>query len=123
MFYNFSMDMGKFKFYLPRVLAIFLIAFVSIFALDVFSEPDWPVALLMHLIPSFILVVITAIAWKNEKIGGILFFIAGLIAAGFFHSWTAFFIVSVPAILIGLLFLENGSGALGKLWDNINSKN
>lgn len=99
------MNVQKLLYRLSRTLAIIFIAFVSIFALDVFSEPDWPVALLMHLIPSLILVVITAIAWKNEKIGGILFIVVGLIMAGFFHGQVAFLITALPACVIGVLFL------------------
>ena len=97
--------MGKFQFCLPRVLAIILIAFLSVFALDAFDEPNWPLALFMHLIPNFLLLVILAVAWKKAKIGGILFLLAGLFAAGFFHGLTAFLITAVPAFVIGILFL------------------
>jgi len=57
--------------WLPRVLMIIFIAFISIFALDVFGEYsgfEFIVALLMHLIPSFILIIILVIAWKKETI-------------------------------------------------------
>jgi len=98
--------MGKFKSYLPRVLAIVLILFVSVFALDVFSEPDWPVALFMHLIPSFVLVAITLIAWKRGKIGGILFLAIGVAGFLFFHvnDWVIFFLIIFPVLVTGILF-------------------
>ena len=96
--------MGKFKFFLPRGLAIFLILFVSVFALDALEDPNWPMALFMHLIPSFVLVLILAVAWKKEQLGGILFISAGLIAAGLFHNSAEFFLISVPLMIVGVLF-------------------
>ena len=81
-------------------MAILFIGFVSLFALDVFGEVLWLTALLMHLIPSFILIVATVIAWKKEKIGGIIFLILGVLAL-FKFIW----VISVPAIVIGVLFL------------------
>jgi hypothetical protein len=85
----------------PRILAILFIAFISIFALDVFSEPHWYLALFMHLIPSFILTLITIIAWKKEKLGGILFLILAVIMGWFFHS----VFLAIPNLIIGFLFI------------------
>jgi len=93
--------MKKILYWLPRILAILFIIFISLFALDVFSEKNWPLALLMHLIPSFILTILTIIAWKNELAGGIFFILAGFVAILFFHST----IISVPVFFIGSLFL------------------
>jgi hypothetical protein len=92
--------MKKVIFWLPRVLAIVFIAFVSIFALDSFGAPQWYLALFMHLIPSFILIILTVVAWKKPLIGGILFIITGLVTIIFFR--TAIFI---PVAVIGVLFL------------------
>ncbi len=91
----------KILYWLPRVLAITFILFISVFALDVFGEPQWVVPLLMHLIPSFILAMLTIVSWKHQKVGGTLFLIAGLIMVGFYHS----LIVACPAFIIGVLFL------------------
>jgi hypothetical protein len=92
--------MKKIIFWLPRVLSIVFIAFISIFALDVFDMPQWYLALFMHLIPSFILIILTVIAWKKPFIGGILFLIAGLAALFFFRTS-----IFIPVIVIGGLFL------------------
>ena len=95
--------MKKILYWLPRVLAVLFIAFISMFALDVFGEPQWFLALLMHLIPSFILIFLTAIAWKHEQLGGLLF-----IAGGIFMLVSSRFeslIISIPVIVIGILFL------------------
>jgi len=73
------------------------------FALDVFGEPQWFLALLIHLIPSYFLVTITVIAWRNETTGGFLFLLSGIALLIFTHfeAW----IIAIPAFVIGLLFL------------------
>jgi hypothetical protein len=96
--------MNKNRFYLlPRILAILFIIFISLFALDVFGQPQWFLALLTHLIPSYILIILTIIAWKNEKIGGILFLITAVLTAILLRSTVP--IVLIPTLVIGVLFL------------------
>jgi len=98
-----SLDKKRIFYCLPRILSFLYIAFISVFALDVFSEPQWLVGLFMHLIPSFILVGITTIAWKNEKLGGFLFIGAGI----FFLLFTHFesILIVFPGFFIGVLFI------------------
>ena len=71
-------------FWAPRILTILLAAFVSLFALDVFSEGygffETLAALFMHLIPTFLILLALLIAWRVEWVGGVLFL---LIAVGF----------------------------------------
>ncbi len=95
--------MKKIPDWLPRILSILLIVFLSMFALDVFGQPEWFLALLIHLIPTYLLIAITAVAWKNETIGGWLFLVAGLALLIFtrFETW----VIAVPAFMIGFLFL------------------
>jgi len=99
--------------WLPRILGILFICFISLFSFDVFGEYGFPivlVALFMHLIPSLVLAGILAVAWKWEKIGGILFLILGIVFTLFFHTYEdliVFLIVSLPVFLIGILFLIN----------------
>ena len=93
--------MKKVLYWLPRVLAILFIAFISMFALDVFGEPQWFLALFMHLIPSLILIGITLVAWRHERVGGFLFLVIGLVMMSFYHSP----IIASPAFVIGVLFL------------------
>jgi hypothetical protein len=68
-------------FWPPRVLTIAFIAFLSIFALDVFDADlgFWPtvLALTMHLIPSFVLSIALVLAWRWEWVGAVLFTAAG----------------------------------------------
>jgi hypothetical protein len=104
---------------MPRVLSIAFIAFLSLFALDVFSEGygflETIAALFMHLIPSFVLIGVLALAWRWEFIGAALFGAAGTFylvsvvgeslpaAAKLSRS----LIIAGPAFLIAILFLAN----------------
>ena len=105
---------AKFLYWAPRILAIVFILFISLFALDVFSEGysflETIVALFMHLIPTFILIAVTWIAWKNEFIGGFIFIGIFIFLTVFFNTSReviTFFLISFPVLVIGLLFLLN----------------
>lgn len=59
----------KFFYWAPRILTIGFVLFISMFALDVFSEYSGHkvlVPLFIHLIPSFVLLGALGIAWKHE---------------------------------------------------------
>ncbi len=69
----------------------------------------------MHLIPSFILIIILAIAWRYEVIGGILFLILSIIYICIAAvsvpilialSWSV--VIAAPFIVIGILFIFIG---------------
>ena len=110
MFYDLFMQ--KILFYMPRILAILLIIFISIFALDVFSEGysvlELVVALFMHLLPSLLLLLLTFISWKRPKPGAVLFVTAGIVAGFFFNPSDAQMPINLyaasPLFLIGILF-------------------
>ncbi len=114
---------SKIFYWLPRGLCIAAILFISMFALDSFS-PDLTIwqqigAFLIHLIPSFILAALLALAWKWEFLGGILFLIIGIVFTPIIfqhnyrmnHSvWTSLniiLLITVPFILVGILFLTD----------------
>ena len=100
------MEKNKIFFWSPRILAIIYILFISIFSLDSKSILEW----IIHMIPSFILIAITAIAWKWEKIGGILFIILGIAFTLFFHTYKhiiGFTMISIPVFLIGTVFITH----------------
>ena len=96
--------MKKILYWLPRILAIIFILFISMFALDSFDVPQWYIALPMHLIPSFILILFTVIAWQRARIGGILFFVAACGMGVISHST----MLVLPLFLISVLFFEEG---------------
>jgi hypothetical protein len=95
----------------PRILGILFAAFVSAFALDVFSEGytfrQTIVALAMHLIPTAVVLSALAVSWRWAWAGGLLFLAAGvwyLIGTwGRFH-WSAYAVIAGPLLLLGLLF-------------------
>ncbi|HUU28898.1 MAG TPA: hypothetical protein VM123_13890 [archaeon] len=101
-------------FWTPRVLCILFAIFVSLFALDVFSEGYgfWKtiLALLIHLIPTYIIIIVLIFSWRWEWVGGILF-----TALGAFYifwvwgrfTWLTYLVMSGPLFLVGVLFLVN----------------
>ncbi len=106
-------------FWTPRILSIVFIAFLSLFALDVFGEQSgfWQTALafVMHEIPVLLLIVALVLAWRWEWIGAALYAAAGLlyVSMGVTMSrppsvamrlgWMAMF--AGPAFVIAGLFL------------------
>jgi len=93
--------------WLPRILAIIYIAFISIFALDVFGANFSFVALFMHLLPTFFLTICLLVAWRHELIGAVLFgsfAIAYVIVIFFRFEWKVFLIIGLPLLAIGALF-------------------
>ena len=101
-------------FWIPRVLCILFAMFLSVFALDVFSEGYgfWQTigALLLHLVPTFIVVIVLVIAWRWEWVGAVLFIALALVYLGSswgrFH-WSTYLVIPGPLVLIGVLFLFN----------------
>lgn len=106
----------------PRILSMIFILFISLFAFDVFEGNSgfWNIALalFMHLIPSFVLVVILIISWKHELVGGIAFILGGLLYIWrviltaiqnpfewYLVSWSI--IIAGPAFFIGILWILN----------------
>lgn len=89
-------------------MSILFIIFVSLFALDVFGEglTWWQAiaALLIHLIPSYVLVGVTVLAWKKPLIGGLLFVAVGLILSWGTDNLYQSVILIVPPIFTGLMF-------------------
>jgi len=99
-------------YWIPRGLVILQAIFISIFALDVFGEGydflNLLQALAMHLLPTAIILISLAIAWRWECIGGILFIGLGILyivtAWGAFH-WSAYAVIAGPLLLAGCLFI------------------
>lgn len=90
----------------PRVLSILLVLFISLFALDVFAEKDWLVALLIHLIPSYVLILLAIIAWKNALIGSVLYgaiAIGTAVASGFEAT-----VLYIPLLALAGMFMASG---------------
>lgn len=112
---------GKILHWLPRVLCIMAILFISMFALDAFGSGRtiWQqiVDFIMHMIPSFILLILLIIAWKWELVGGIIFTVIGigLSPVVFFHNYNMnnsvsmslgiISMITIPFAIVGILFI------------------
>lgn len=101
-------------FWSPRVLCILFALFISIFAFDVFDETrsfwNTAIALVIHLVPTIIIVVALIVSWKWEWIGGILYLVFALVYVA--STWGRFpvfvyFIMSGPMVIISVLFFLN----------------
>ena len=107
--------------WIPRILCILAILFISMFALDSF-DPKLTIwqqigEFLIHLIPTYILIALLIIAWKWELIGGIIFMVIGLgFSPGIYlhnlqmnhsvmMSLGIILMITLPFILIGGLFM------------------
>lgn len=101
-------------FWTPRILCILFAIFISFFALDVFGEGygfgETILALLIHLVPTYIVIVALVFAWRWEWIGAVLFTSLAVFyivwAWEKFH-WVAYLAISGPLFLLGFLFLIN----------------
>jgi hypothetical protein len=98
----------------PRVLCIVVALFTSMFALDVFGEGKgfWgtTLALLVHLIPTYVVLIVLAVAWRWEWVGATLFTaLAVLYVIRFWGRfvWPTYVLISGPLLLVGVLFLLN----------------
>ncbi|MBL8000358.1 MAG: hypothetical protein JNL05_00230 [Flavobacteriales bacterium] len=93
----------------PRVLAIAFTLFISLFALDAFEGQagfrEKAVALLMHLLPSFICVAAIALAWRREWLGALLFGALAVyyaVSAWGHPSWV--FLIAGPMLLVAVSY-------------------
>jgi len=84
----------------PRLAAILIIFFVSLFSLDVFEMEATPLELLggfiMHSLPAIVMLVLLIFAWKRPAVG----FVAFLIAAALFAILFVRSIYSLPNLLL-----------------------
>ncbi|MGB8031604.1 MAG: hypothetical protein WCF30_18280 [Terracidiphilus sp.] len=101
----------------PRILAIALAIFLSLFALEAFNEFHvfWKciLAFCIGLLPAAIVAAILSVAWRWEWVGAALFALAALYYAWSWTvpprhmNWTATAGISGPLLVIAALFLAN----------------
>jgi hypothetical protein len=97
--------------WIARTLGIAFAAFISLFALDVFGVGYgfWEsiLAFLIHLVPTYLVVIALLVAWRWPRVGALLF-----IGLGVFYivmmrrdlEWQIFLLIPGPLFLIGILF-------------------
>ena len=96
----------------PRVAAILIIFFVSLFSLDVFETQASLLELLggflIHNIPSIAMLVLLIFAWKRPVVGFVAFLIAAAAFAFFFvrsiYALQNLILFVLPILLIAFLF-------------------
>ena len=110
--------------WLPRIICILAILFVSMFALDSFvpghTIGQQLAAFFMHLLPSFVLLAVLLLAWKWEFIGGIIFMSIGLGLSPFIFllnhnrnhfsvgaSLSVVLMINLPFVIVGVLFIAS----------------
>jgi hypothetical protein len=107
-----SPHLAKIIHWAPRVAAIMIIFFISLFSLDVFGMGTSPLevlgAFLMHNIPSMIMILFLVFAWKRPVVGFVIFLIAGVAFAVFFvrdfYALPNLLLFVFPILLIASLF-------------------
>ncbi len=104
-------SLNRLLFWAPRILCLLFAGFLGIFAADVFGADYgfWKtmLALLIHLIPTWLMLIVLAIAWRWERVGGILLIGLGAFYLFAFHGrfhWSAYLCISGPLFLGGILF-------------------
>jgi len=94
----------------PRAIATIGILFLSLFAFDV-GAGGIPLiqrltGALIHLLPSFMLLIVLGIAWRHEFVGGVLLILCGLVPHLLLRNpLLVNAILGSPFLLAGLLFL------------------
>jgi hypothetical protein len=99
--------------WMPRAIGVLYAAFISIFALDAWGTGAgfWEelAGFLIHLIPTFLVIIALVIAWKWPRVGGFLFM--GLaVAFTLFFGWREIeilLLLALPLAIIGVLFLAD----------------
>lgn len=113
---EFNSRIAKWLYWSPRICCIVLVAFMSLFAFDVFEEGHTPgemlLGFLMHMLPMIILALVLVVAWRWPWVGTVIFGSAALL----FSAWTlrdgiqgigTILIISAPLLMIALLFGAN----------------
>jgi hypothetical protein len=95
----------------PRVCGVLMAAFLALFALDAFDGRSFVAALpyfAVHLIPTFIVLAIVAVAWRVEWFGGAAF-LAVALAYALMVNWRMDWVagVSGPLLVISGLFFAS----------------
>jgi hypothetical protein len=96
----------------PRIAAILIIFFISLFSLDVFEMEAAPLellgAFLIHSLPSILLIVLLVLAWKHPAVGFVAFLVFGVLFMLMFvrsiYALPNLLLFVLPILLIAGLF-------------------
>lgn len=115
----------------PRIAAMMIIFFTSLFSLDVFEMQapalELLVGFLMHNIPSILMIVLLIFAWRRPAVGFVAFLVVAALFAAFFvrglYSLPNLLLFVFPLLMVAALFyvdwkwlgpqpVAGGSGAI-----------
>jgi glucose-6-phosphate-specific signal transduction histidine kinase len=97
----------------PRILGILFAGFTGLFAMDVFGQGTgfWEtiLALIMHLVPTFLMIVILILSWRWPWIGGLCFALLGIVYIIWFSQTRGepSAIIYLPMFLTAAFFLAS----------------
>lgn len=125
---------SKTLYWAPRILAVMLLLFLTLFSFDVFDScigiAECFFAMVLHNIIVFILAILLWLSWKREWIGAITFVVAGLLYISllvisaiieknfewYLISWSM--ILAGPAFIIAYLFWKNWKKKVHRTFKN-----
>ena len=107
-----SPRLAKLIHWAPRLAAILIIFFITLFSLDMFGTEasllEQVGGFLIHSIPSIIMIVLLVFAWKWPAVGFVAFLAAGILSAAFFvrdiYALPNLLLFVLPTLLIACLF-------------------
>lgn len=98
----------KLIYWTPRIVGLLFVGFLSLFSFDVFGNYhglSLLIAFLMHMLPSFVLLLIAITAWKYGLVGAVSFIaFATLYALEVPNHPEWIIIISGPAFIVGVLY-------------------
>jgi hypothetical protein len=95
----------------PRIAGIGVALFLAMFALDVFTGRPWLetlLALVIHLVPTFLVLGVVALAWRWPLVGAVAFPVLALVYAVMVHwrlDWVA--AIGGPLLVVGALYVAS----------------
>ena len=100
---------GRWLLWTPRIVAIAVTLFIGMFALDAFSEGKPLLQALgdfaIHLVPTFVLLAIVALAWRWEWVGAAAFIGAAVLYVLSVSRWDWMLVIGGPLFAVGVLYL------------------
>jgi hypothetical protein len=97
---------------IARTLSVVMILFFTLFSLDAFGG-DVSIwfqigGFLIHMLPTFVIILATLLSWRNPKLGGFAFLLLSALSVVFFRSYRniyTFVLVSGLPMTIGAILL------------------
>mgnify|MGYP001117355185 CR=1 FL=1 len=109
-----SETVSRSLFWPPRILGILFSLFLVVFSFDVF-RPGLParevaLAFLVHNIPTALMLLVIALAWRHDLLGAVVFTGLGflyVVATWGRFPWTVYVAIGGPLFLVGGLFFAS----------------